>query len=202
MQVCRKPRIHPYDAHAAAEHLAACQLRHDRLEARLRSADVECGICLEAVLSKASVSEQRFGLLACDHAFCLSCIRSWRQRNTDETLATDTAVRTCPICRTPTHYVTPSLVWPATSEDKEAILSAYKLKLSTIDCRNFDHGDGTCAFGTSCMYRHMYRDGRLEEVVLRRAGNADGDVRVVMPVQLSAFFQTPQAQRLLSRRRD
>ncbi|KAG2439538.1 hypothetical protein HXX76_004891 [Chlamydomonas incerta] len=200
-ETCHKWRLHPYNEEAAAEHAAECRLRHERLEARLRSADVECGICLEHVLHKPSVSERRFGLMECDHAFCLSCIRSWRERNTDVSLATDTAVRTCPICRTPTHFVTPSLVWPATPEEKETIVGAYKNKLGTIDCRHFAFGDGTCPFSTSCFYRHAYRDGRLEEVVLRRAGNADGEVRVVAPLRLSAFLDTPQAQRLLGRRR-
>lgn len=27
---------------------------------------------------------------------------------------------------------------------------------------HFDFGDGQCPFGTSCFYRHAYRDGRLE----------------------------------------
>ena len=40
----------------------------------------------------------------------------------------------------------------------------------------------------------------VQEPTLRRAGNADGDMRVVMPVRLSAFFETPQAERLLGRR--
>jgi hypothetical protein len=32
----------------------------------------------------------------------------------------------------------------------------------TIDCRHFAFGDGTCPFGSSCFYRHAYRDGSLE----------------------------------------
>ena len=40
------------------------------------SADVECAICLERVLSTRG---RKFGLLEnCEHAFCLACIRSWR----------------------------------------------------------------------------------------------------------------------------
>ncbi|EFJ52753.1 hypothetical protein VOLCADRAFT_102729 [Volvox carteri f. nagariensis] len=201
-EICHKFRINPYNPEAAEEHRSTCRLRHERLEARLRSASVECGICLELVLSKPSVSERRFGLLtSCDHAFCLACIRSWRGRTDDATLATDTAVRTCPICRTPSHFVTPSLVWPASSEEKAGIVSAYKDRLASIDCKHFNFGEGSCPFSTSCFYRHMYKDGRLEEPVLRRAGNADGDIRVVMPLRLSAFLDTPQALRLLSRRR-
>ena len=72
------------------------------------------------------------------------------------------AVRACPVCRQVTHYVTPSMVWPADEEEKEAIQSAYKTKLASIDCRFFSHGSGTCPFSTSCMYRHAYRNGQLE----------------------------------------
>jgi len=72
------------------------------------------------------------------------------------------AVRACPVCRQVTHYVTPSLVWPADEDEKEAIMGAYKNKLGSIDCRFFDFGSGTCPFSTSCMYRHAYKNGQLE----------------------------------------
>ena len=67
-----------------------------------------------------------------------------------------------------THYVTPSLVWPADEDEKESIRGAYKNKLASIDCRNFDFGAGTCPFSTSCMYRHAYRNGQLEVQSLSR----------------------------------
>ncbi|GLC55177.1 hypothetical protein PLESTB_000952100 [Pleodorina starrii] len=201
-EICHKFRIHPHNVDAAEEHRATCRLRHARLEARLHSAGVECGICLEPVMDKPSVSERRFGLLSgCDHAFCLACIRSWRSRTQDASLATDTAVRACPLCRAACTFVTPSLVWPASGEEKAAIVAAYRRRLADIDCKHFDFGEGSCPFSTSCFYRHMYRDGRMEEPVLRRVGDADGDVRVVVPVRLSAFFDTPRAQQLLGRRR-
>ena len=66
------------------------------------------------------------------------------------------------MCRQVTHYVTPSLVWPADEDEKDAIRGAYRNKLASIDCRNFDFGSGTCTFSTSCMYRHAYRNGQLE----------------------------------------
>jgi E3 ubiquitin-protein ligase makorin len=66
------------------------------------------------------------------------------------------------VCRQTTHFVTPSMTWPTSPEDKAAILDAYKSKLSQIDCRLFSFGNGSCPFGTSCMYRHAYKNGQLE----------------------------------------
>ena len=148
---------------------------------------MECSICLERVLEKAHPAERKFGLLACDHAFCLPCIRNWRQHVTGGA-DVESALRTCPLCRTPAHFITPSTLWPATPEEKEAVVGGYRAKLASIDCRNFAFGEGACAFGTSCMYRHAYPDGRLEEVALRRVAADEGEVRVVQPVRLSDFI--------------
>lgn len=71
------------------------------------------------------------------------------------------ALRTCPLCRQPTHFVTPSAAWPDTPEEKAAVVAAYRAKLAAIDCMHFGFGDGDCPFGTSCFYRHAFRDGRL-----------------------------------------
>ena len=48
--------------------------------------------------------------------------------------------------------MTPSAVWPTSEEQKEAIVSGYKAKLATIDCRHFAFGGlgppvGCCRFG-------------------------------------------------------
>ena len=51
------------------------------------------------------------------------------------------------------HFVTPSSVWPADEEEKARIIAGYCAKLSQIDCKYFDHGEGSCPFGTSCFYR-------------------------------------------------
>uniref|UniRef100_A0A061S6I4 E3 ubiquitin-protein ligase makorin n=1 Tax=Tetraselmis sp. GSL018 TaxID=582737 RepID=A0A061S6I4_9CHLO len=188
-EVCLKYILHPYRPAEAAEHTSTCLVRKERAEAHLRSAEVECCICLEKVLSKASVSERKFGLMACDHAFCLSCIRDWRTHYTG--IDVETALRTCPVCRTPTHFITPSLVWPETKEEKDTIVEGYKKKLASIDCKHFDRGNGTCPFGTSCFYRHMLPDGTLDRPTLRHCGNADGEVRILQPVLLSHFMDVP-----------
>ena len=41
-------------------------------------------------------------------------------------------------------------------------MADYRGKLAERDCMHFDFGDGTCPFGTSCFYRHAYKDGTLE----------------------------------------
>jgi len=40
-------------------------------------------------------------------------------------------------------------------------------------------GDGKCPFGTSCFYRHVYRDGTPWTPDLRKVGTAEGGVSVV-----------------------
>ena len=50
-----------------------------------RSKDKVCGICMETVMEKKPAREQRFGILShCNHVFCLSCIRTWRQAKSFE----------------------------------------------------------------------------------------------------------------------
>ena len=44
----------------------------------------------------------------------------------------DTVVRACPVCRVPTHYVVPSVVWYSTPEEKEDIINGYKNKLRFV----------------------------------------------------------------------
>lgn len=196
---CGHCALHPTDAAARDAHVAECRARADRLDALRRSAHVECGICMEQVVEKPPPADRRFGLLACDHAFCLSCIRQWRQQYAGGA-DVDAALRTCPLCRVPTHFITPSMVWPGTPEDKEAIVAGYRAKLGEIDCKHFAFGEGACPFGSSCMYRHAYRDGRREEAAPRRVAADEGEVHVVQPVRLSDFIVV-QRGRVRGRRR-
>lgn len=36
---------------------------------------------MERVLEKSAAAERKFGLLSCEHAFCLGCIRGWRSHH-------------------------------------------------------------------------------------------------------------------------
>ena len=194
---CGKWAIHPADEHEAAAHVDECKRRHDRLQARLRSTQVECGICMEKVLAKINPADRRFGLLQCDHAFCIRCIREWRAVGE----AGISAVRACPLCRTFSGFVIPSTVWPETMEEKQNILSMYQASLSEIRCRHFD--EGACPFGTSCFYRHILPDGTeasKDPNLLRRYVGEEGEVKIQQQVTLSDFIFSAPAGRRLGRR--
>ena len=160
---------------------------------------MECAICLERVLSKAALSERRFGLLShCGHAFCLACIRGWRGAPGDAaTAAASEHARTCPVCRVRSHYIVPSLTWPRSDEEKAGLMAAYTARLAAVPCRHFDQGRGSCPFGSSCWYAHRYPDGsEAGPAPLRKYGTADGELRVVEPVRLSAFLERHAADGL------
>ncbi|KAJ8645195.1 hypothetical protein MRB53_006943 [Persea americana] len=163
---CGKHCLHPYRPDEREEHIKMCQKNKERLEALRHSQEIECSVCLDRVLSKPTPAERKFGLLSeCDHPFCISCIRNWRNNSPTSGMDVNSALRACPICRKVSYYVIPSVIWYSTKEEKQEIVNSYKAKLSSIDCRYFDFGSGTCPFGTSCFYKHAYRDGRLEEVL-------------------------------------
>jgi E3 ubiquitin-protein ligase makorin len=187
---CGKRCLHPSRPEERKEHLEGCERRAKKLKQLQKSQEVECCVCLERVLSKPRIAERKFGILSgCDHAFCIACIRGWRSGDhTTPGMDLDTVVRSCPVCRVQSYFVTPSVVWYASPEEKDQILEGYKRKLKAIDCRHFNYGVGSCPFGTSCFYRHRFKDGREEEVVLRHLGTADGTVAIAKSVRLSDFI--------------
>ncbi|KAJ3198746.1 hypothetical protein HDU82_001068, partial [Entophlyctis luteolus] len=73
--------------------------------------------------------------------------------------------------------------------EKEAALEAYKRRMNRIDCKHYNQGEGTCPFGTSCLYRHVRRDGTVEEAKVRFVvGGHEGETRVMGAVQLFEFL--------------
>lgn len=186
---CRKQCLHPFRPDEREEHKMVCEKKHKHLEALKHSQEIECSVCLERVLSKATAAERKFGLLSeCDHPFCISCIRNWRSSSPTSGMDVNSALRSCPICRKLSYFVIPSVIWYASKEEKQEIVDSYKARLRSIDCRHFDFGNGTCPFGTSCFYKHAYRDGRLEEVVLRHLGAEDGQTVIAKDIRLSDFL--------------
>ncbi|KAK7401510.1 hypothetical protein VNO78_13050 [Psophocarpus tetragonolobus] len=162
---CRKFCLHPTDRKEKENHLRTCDKKEKYLKALKDSEEVECNVCLERVLSKPKPSDCKFGLLPeCDHAFCLSCIRNWRNSappagmDVNNTSNANT-VRTCPVCRKLSYFVIPSGIWYTTKEEKQEIIDNYKANCKLIDCKHFNFGDGNCPFGTSCFYKHTVKPG-------------------------------------------
>ncbi|KAL0464409.1 UNVERIFIED_CONTAM: E3 ubiquitin-protein ligase makorin [Sesamum latifolium] len=175
------------------EHMKTCEKRQKHLEALRRSQEIECSVCLERILSKPTTAERKFGILSeCDHPFCVTCIRNWRSSSPSSGLDVNSALRGCPICRKLSYFVIPSVIWYSSKEEKQDIIDCYKAKLRSIDCKHFDFGNGTCPFGTSCFYKHAYRDGRPEEVVLRHLGAEDGNTVIAKNMRLSDFLRNLQ----------
>ncbi|CAJ1958823.1 unnamed protein product [Sphenostylis stenocarpa] len=159
---CRKFCLHPTDREEREIHLATCEKKEKYLQALKVSQDVECNVCLELVLSKPKPSDCKFGLLPeCDHAFCLSCIRNWRNSAPTSEMdisdnGTANTVRTCPVCRKLSYFVIPSGIWYSTKEEKQEIIDNYKANCKLIDCKHFDYGNGNCPFGASCFYKLIF----------------------------------------------
>ena len=186
----------PAVAAEVAARAARVALRAEQLAS---SASVECGICLETVLSKPAQAERSFGLLpGCSHPFCLGCIRAWRASPQSReampgaaAAASEAHARTCPLCRVVSYHVVPSPVWPRDDVEKAELMESYRNRLSAVPCRHFEQGRGSCPFGTSCFYSHTLADGSEAPRVPQRryAVGAEGEeVRVVEPLRLGAFL--------------
>ena len=130
---CGRHCLHPHRPVERENHKLQCERNKKNLEALLKSQDIECSVCLERVHSKPTVAERKFGLMSgCDHPFCIGCIRGWRSGSHAPGMDINTVVRACPVCRVPTHYVVPSVVWYFTPEEKEEIVNGYKNRLRYV----------------------------------------------------------------------
>lgn len=153
--------------------------RGKKLEPSYDPEDPECGICFESIRKKG----ERFGILeSCDHAFCLTCIRSWRKQREQQDRQN---LRLCPVCRNESYFVIPCDDIFLDPDEKHRVIEAYKNELGRIPCRAFDYGKGKCPFGTSCFYAHLNPDGtRYVPPALRWRCGADGN-EVINEVKLS-----------------
>ncbi|KAF8111824.1 hypothetical protein N665_0072s0036 [Sinapis alba] len=187
---CGKRCLHPFRPEEREEHNRSCEKKHKQLEALKLSQEVECCVCLERVLSKPTPAEQKFGLLTeCDHDFCIGCIRNWHNSSPSTGMDVNSTLRDCPIYRKLSYFVVPSVIWFSAPEEKKEIMDNYREKLRSIDCKHFNLGDGNCPFGTSCLYKHAFHDGRLEEVVLRHLDAEDGQTVIAKDIRLSDFLE-------------
>ncbi|CAH0520860.1 unnamed protein product [Peronospora belbahrii] len=136
--------------------------------------DLSCGICFDDIVQ----SGKYFGLLSCDHCFCLDCLRSWRQSKDMD------LVRACPACRLPSDYIVPSLLF-CIGDEKRKVVEAYKSHLALRECKYFNGLFGSCPFGPRCFYahrdgigrdvKHLDRPKRVTKPRRGRNGLPDGD---------------------------
>lgn len=156
---CRKNILHPTDNALAARHVHECTANAERLSKISASQTVECGICCESPVARG----RKFGLLQnCDHPFCLECVRCWRGQDSAESFGKEN-VRSCPICRVESYVIIPSDSFETEPEQKGLLLERYRAKLGRIPCKHFAFGEGSCPFGSRCMYSHTDREGREAE---------------------------------------
>lgn len=190
--LCQKPCLHPYNEDQRAQHREECVRRHEQdMElsfAIQRSVDKCCGICMDVVMEKEPASERRFGILEkCNHIFCLNCIRKWRGTKHFDSKT----VRSCPECRVPSDFVTPSSYWVDMGEEKDKLIANYKTAMSAKPCRYFQEGRGECPFAGACFYQHMYPDGRkavMPPPQPRRRQNHNGDLEIMERLYLWDFL--------------
>lgn len=190
-EFCSRAALHPHNEELRKKHTNACVKQHEAdMElsfAIQRSKEKSCGVCFETIMEKSS-REQRFGILPnCNHCFCLTCIRKWRQAKQFD----NKIIRACPECRIPSDFVCPSMYWVDTKEEKEKLIRDYKGALSTKDCKYFNKGLGKCPFGNKCFYLHALPDGTKKDVgppVRQRRNTADTDIDILHQLILWDFF--------------
>ena len=157
--------------------------------AREKAASVtaECTICLENIVRKG----QRFGLLShCAHAFCLPCVREWRDGAFGAGALSKSVVRACPACRVTSHFVIPCDRLVADPERKAKIAEMYRAALGRVPCKYFNpKTKADCPFGSSCFYSHLDASGNsLKETVPRLKLDAEGQVTVLTAPKMSDFI--------------
>ncbi|KFD54658.1 hypothetical protein M514_04358 [Trichuris suis] len=187
-ELCQRPVLIPDNPELNAEHRRICLAEHEKeMEVAFtiaRSAEMQCGICMDVILEKPEESACRFGILSnCKHCFCLECIRRWRRSCEFESQNT----RACPECRVVSNFVIPSPFWVESEEEKKVLIESYKSSLKQRNCKYYSEQlQRECPFGNQCFYRHTDPDGRIVE------GDSPRTVRRRMRSQLRRHTRRPE----------
>ncbi|XP_057323345.1 probable E3 ubiquitin-protein ligase makorin-1 isoform X1 [Microplitis mediator] len=191
-ELCGSAALHPFNKERRQQHTSACIKQHEAdMElsfAVQRSRSKACGVCFEVIMEKTSREQRRFGILPnCNHCFCLSCIRKWRQAKQFD----NKIIRSCPECRISSDFVCPSIYWVDTKEEKEKLIVEYKGALSQKDCKYFNKGQGKCPFGNKCFYLHALPDGTKTDVgpPARQASHSSGEIDLLQQLILWNFLE-------------
>ncbi|XP_026121135.1 probable E3 ubiquitin-protein ligase makorin-1 isoform X1 [Carassius auratus] len=115
-----------------------------------QSKDVACGICMDKISEKSTSQERRYGILPnCNHAFCISCIVTWRKTKDFQ----EDVIKGCPQCRVKSSFYIPSKHWVCDGEEKASLIAAFKERSSKLKCTFFMR-HGCCPFKSECIYSH------------------------------------------------
>ncbi|KAG8880935.1 hypothetical protein FRB97_000328 [Tulasnella sp. 331] len=110
-----------------------------------------------------------FGLLSgCSHPFCLTCLRDWRASSKkDQGLIESNVIKTCPLCRAESNFITPASQFFAQDDPKKTIIiEAYKRSMARVPCKYFLRSPSHkrfCPYGDDCFYKHEDENGQLHK---------------------------------------
>ncbi|XP_042585632.1 makorin, ring finger protein, 4 isoform X1 [Cyprinus carpio] len=129
---------------------AAVSMEQQHSRAFDQSKDVACGICMDKISEKSTSQERRYGILPnCNHAFCISCIVTWRKTKDFQ----EDVIKGCPQCRVKSSFYIPSKHWVCDGEEKASLIAAFKERSSKLKCTFFMR-HGCCPFKSECIYSH------------------------------------------------
>eukprot|EP01016_Furgasonia_blochmanni_P033900 TRINITY_DN3598_c0_g1_i2.p1 TRINITY_DN3598_c0_g1~~TRINITY_DN3598_c0_g1_i2.p1 ORF type:complete len:254 (+),score=46.42 TRINITY_DN3598_c0_g1_i2:65-826(+) len=123
-----------------------CRFAHPG-DAKISNAE-ECVICQEDM----EKSQKYYGLLTnCQHVFCYNCILKWRAEEDEE--GCEERRRRCPVCRTYSPDVIPSLRFYRDLSDKEFYIKNYYITKASVLCEYVATGR-PCPWDKVCLFSH------------------------------------------------
>ncbi|KAG6890308.1 hypothetical protein C0995_009514 [Termitomyces sp. Mi166 len=163
----RAPLLTPYDQAKRCKYYVQgyckrgdkCWFIHEKSVPGGKAEDADddcCSICFE--------TPSLYGLLSgCNHAFCIDCIRKWRDPSGK---GPDTSnIKKCPLCRANCCYIIPSSRFVKDGPEKERIIQNYKDSMARVPCEHFlatkvkNPKKPLCPYGADCFYQHLNDDG-------------------------------------------
>ncbi|KAI3644075.1 hypothetical protein MP228_010239 [Amoeboaphelidium protococcarum] len=152
-ELCNKNCLHPTDFNERRKHIVECtkRVRAEKAQMQLNQ-QIVCQLCGEKIWP-----DKKFAIMMCEHAFCIPCIRSHRAILLQEG-ASVPAIQQCPLsdsCDVLTPFVTPSVDWIESKEDRAIVIEQYRAKIAGIPCKYWNFGEDVCPFGKDCYYSHF-----------------------------------------------
>ena len=108
--------------------------------------------------------------------------------------------RLCPVCRTESYFVIPSLTYIKSGPEKDAIIEMYRKTLGEIPCKYLQQSEGFCPFGNSCFYAHVDKNGKKLVLPWRsKVLYADGHEEFDQDLKLCDIIKLPPKSRTITK---